>query len=404
MPKYRYEVKAGPDQMDTGVMEAESPRAVIARLREMGFYPLHIEEAREKEEKGPRFRLTLKRIGLKDRNIFLRQLANLLESGMVLTRALGTLAEQTENPRMVEVIQKLRSEIEEGATFAEALERQPKVFPPLVSSLVHAGETGGMLEEVLWRLVDYGEQEEELKGKAVSAAVYPCFLMFMGAAAVFILMSFVFPVFTEIFADLGVELPWPTKVVMAVSGFMGAYWWLVLLGAGGFAAGFVSFARSPAGRRQLDAILLRLPVAGGVALKFEMAKFARTLGTLLDNGVAVIKSIRITAGTMGNRVIGEQVAAIESRVSEGDTISETLAGRQYFPPLVVNTFAVGEESGRIGAVAKRIAEVYNNEVDRAVKAMTALMEPALIVVMGIIIGFLVFAMLLPLLTLGTQFH
>ena len=271
----------------------------------------------------------------------------------------------------------------------------------MYSNLVRAGETGGMLEEVLWRICAFGEQEEELRGKAVSAMVYPAFLTAIGSIAIFILVSFVFPKFVTIFEEFNAELPLPTRMVMGFCDFMGAWWWAVLIVFAVLGTALVRHARTDTGRRRLDGFLLRVPVIRTVIVKYEMAKFARTLGTLMDNGVPILTSIKITADTMGNRLIRDEVSQIHIGITEGESLSECLRRRQYFTPMVVSMFAVGEESGRVGAVAKRVADAYDIEVDRAVKAMAALFEPLLIVVMGVIVGFLVIAMLLPMLTLSS---
>lgn len=398
MPQYQYEVKRGPNDVASGILEADNERAALARLRDMGYFPLSIEEYHG-ESKRDSLRYAFTRVRLKDRNLFFRQLANLFESGMPLTRAFSTLMEQTENPKMVRIIEQLRDEIQRGSTFAEAMERHPQVFPPMLTSLIRAGESGGMLDEVIWRIVTFGEQEEELRGKTFSAMVYPAFLLVMGTIAVFILVSFVFPRFITIFEDFDVPLPLPTRIVMGICDFMGLYWWGVLLGLGVFAAAVWSFWRSDEGRKQMDRLMLRVPVLGAVIQRYEMAKFARTLGTLLDNGVPVLTSLRITVETLSNSAVAREVARVQERVAEGDSISESLHQCSHFTPMVVSMFAVGEESGRLGAVTRRIADAYDVEVDRAVKAMASLLEPILIVIMGVVIGFLVIAMLLPMLTL-----
>ena len=401
MPQFKYQVKKGPGAATTGLLEAESQRAAIARLRDMGYFPISIEEY-EGEQRKDTLRQALSRIRLKDRNVFFRQLANLIESGMPITRALGTLIEQTENAALIRIITQLREDVQKGSSFADAMERHPKLFPPILSNMIRAGESGGMLEEVLWRIVSFGEQEDELRGKAVSAMIYPMFLLVIGSTAIFILVSFVFPKFVVIFKDFNATLPWPTRVVMAVCGFMGHFWWAVLLAAAGVIAASVSYFRSAAGRKRFDTALLRIPIVGAVAQRYEMAKFARTLGTLLDNGVPVLTALKITVDTLSNVAIAEEVSTIHTRVLEGDSISDSLRQTRHFPPMVINMFAVGEESGRLGAVSKRIADAYDTEVDRSVKAMSALFEPILIVIMGIIIGFLVIAMLLPMLTLSSH--
>jgi len=401
MPQFKYQVKKGPDELSSGVMEAENQRAVVARLRDMGYFPISIEEYFG-EEKKQSVTQALTRIRLKDRNLFFRQLANLVESGMPITRALSTLFEQTENAKLKQIVGELKEDIQKGSSFAEAMERHPKLFPPMLSNMVKAGETGGMLEEVLWRIVKFGEQEEELRGKAVSAMIYPAFLLTIGTFAIFILISFVFPKFVAIFEDFNAQLPLPTRVVMGLCDFMGRFWWAVLLGGALAGAALVSYLKTPPGKRNLHLTLLRVPVVRDVVQRYEMAKFARTLGTLLDNGVPVLTALRVTVDTLTNILIAEEVDTIHGRVIEGDSISDSLRQTKYFPPMVVNMFAVGEESGRLGAVTARIADAYDTEVDRAVKAMSALFEPILVVIMGIIVGFLVIAMLLPMLTLSAH--
>ncbi len=344
----------------------------------------------------------LTRVRLKERNIFFRQLATLIESGMPLTRALSTIAQQTENSKLITVVEQLRDDVQKGSTFAEAMERHPKVFTSMHCNLVRAGETGGMIEEVLWRIVQFGEQDEELRSKAVSAMIYPAILMFMGTAAIFILTSFVFPKFLLLFKDFNVELPLPTKIVLAICGFMGTWWLAVLLVVIVLAAGIVSYWRTPPGRLFFDRLALRVPVLRMVVQKYVMAQFARTLGTLLDNGVPVLKSLRITVETLSNRAIAGEVDMVQARVAEGDSISSGLAQTKHFPPMVVNMFVIGEESGKLGNVTKRMADAYDIEVDRAVKTMTALLEPLMIIIMGVLVGGLVISMLMPILTMSAN--
>ncbi len=401
MAQYSYRVKRGAEEVRTGVMEGDSQRSVVARLRDMGLSPISVDPVKAESKPGARPG-ALSRIRLKDRNIFFRQLATLLQSGMPLLRALSTVEEQAQNPKLTAVIADLRASVHKGSSFAEALEAHPQVFPSMYTNMVHAGETGGMLEDVLWRLVTFGEKDEDLRGKAFSAMVYPVFLIVIGSIAIFILVSFVFPNFVAVFEDFDARLPWPTVAVMTVCEFMGRFWWAALGIFAACAGGFVAYKRSVAGRRQLDRAYLRLPVIGDLVRRYEMAKFARTLGTLFDNGVPVLTALRITADTLSNTVIREEVDVVHAQVTDGASISQSLGQTTQFPPLVVNMFSVGEESGRLGETTQRIADAYDVEVDRAVKTLTTLMEPVLIVVMGVIIGFLVISMLLPMLTLSAQ--
>lgn len=398
MPRFRYEAKRGPEEKSSGVLDAENQRAAVTRLIDMGFFPVRVEE--DDAPVAARTAFLHSRIRLKDRNVFFRQLATLFASGMPLTRALSTLEQQTEHAQMRAVVTQLREHIQRGSTFAEALQQHPKLFTPVQCNLVLAGESGGMLDDVLWRIVEFGEQEEELRGKAVSAMIYPAFLLIMGSLALFILMAFVFPKFITVFDDFEVPLPLITQVVMAVCGFLASFWWAVLLGLAGALAGAVALLRNSEVRKSFDGFSLRAPLLGKVMQKYQMAQFSRTLGTLLDNGVPVLTSLQIVSNTMGNRAVAADVAALYDRVAGGDSISAGLAQSSHFPPMVVNMFAVGEESGRLGEVTKRMADAYDLEVERAVKAMTSLLEPLLILIMGIFVGVLVVAMLLPMLTLS----
>lgn len=401
MPQFEYRVKRGPGDVTRGVLEADSHRAAVSQLRDLGFFPISVQEYVEPEKKDL-LKHALSRVRLKDRNIFFRQLANLIEAGMPILRALATLKDQATNPKLEIVIEDLHDSIQKGSSFADALERHPKVFPAMHTNLVRAGETGGMLDEVLWRIVAFGEKDEDLRGKAFSAMVYPAFLLMIGTAAIFILVSFVFPKFVVIFDDFDAALPLPTVIVMALCGFMGRFWWAVLAGLGVAGAGLMSYAKSEGGRQTLDRAWLKIPLIGGLIQRYEMAKFARTLGTLFDNGVPVLTALTITADTVGNSAISAELETVHGRVSEGDSISDSLRHCEHFPPLVVNMLAVGEETGNLGSVTRRIADAYDTEVDRAVKALTSLLEPLMIVVMGVIVGFLVISMLLPMLTLSSH--
>lgn len=400
MPQYRYEVKKGPGESTTGTLEADSQRAAVARLRDLGYYPIRVEEDTARASRGS-VRRALQRVRLKDRNILFRQLATLYDSGVPLTQALSTIAQQTPNAALRAIVDQVREDVQKGATLAEAFERHPRTFSPLHCALVRAGESGGMLDQVLWRNVAYGERDEELRGRVVTALIYPVFLFLMGSISVFILVSFVFPKFMMVFDDFQATLPLQTRAVLAFCGFMDRFWWAVLIVLVVTVALALYLLRSEPGRFAFDRFVLRVPVLRTLVEKYVVGQFARTLGTLLDNGVPVLAALRITTGTLSNRAIASEVSRIEQWVAEGEGISAGLRRILYFPPMVINMFAVGEESGQIGAVTKRIADAYDVEVDRAVKAFTALLEPALIVVMGVFVGYLVIAMLLPILTLSS---
>jgi type IV pilus assembly protein PilC len=376
MPQYRYEVKKGPGKSITGVLEAENQRSAVTRLRDMGYFPISVEETSGAEADGGA-RRSRRRVRLKDRNVFFRQLANLMESGMPITRALMTLEEQTENPRLRSIVEQLRQDVQKGATFAEALERHPKVFPAMHCNLVRAGESGGMLEDVLWRIVTFGEQEEELRGKATSAMVYPAFLMLVGSVAIFILVSFVFPKFITMFEDMNAPMPWPTVVVMGLCGFMGSFWWAVLAGLAAGAAALVSYLRTPVGRRQLHGLLLRVPVTGRLVQRYRDGPVRADAGHAARQRRAHPDVVAHHARHGRERADrGRGRPRCEARVTEGDGISDSLRDAGHFPPMVVNMFAVGEESGRLGAVAPDASprRTTTRWIARS-RRMTALLEP-----------------------------
>lgn len=400
MPKFTYKVKDKSAALSSGMLEAENQRAAVAQLRDRGFFPILVEEFVEKEGK-PVFQF-LQRIRLKDRNVFFRQLANLTQAGMPILRALSTLCEQADTPKLKELMQDLHDSVHEGSSLADALEKHPNVFPPMYVNLTRAGEAGGMLDEVLWRMVSFGEKDEELRGKAFGAMVYPAFLLLISCITIFILVSFVFPKFVVIFDDFDAALPVITTIVISISGFMGKFWWAVLILVGLASASTRGYLKTPAGQKTRDTWILKIPVLSSLVQRYEMAKFARTLGTLFDNGVPVLTALSITADTLSNTLIRRDVMNVQNRVEEGESISASLKQSSFFPPLVVNMMAVGEETGRLGDVTQRVADAYEIEVDRAMKAFTALLEPLIIVIMGVIVGFLVIAMLLPMLTLSSQ--
>ena len=396
MPLYEYEVKRNPRETVTGVLEAESRQAAVNRLREMGYHPLSIAEHKPvvagKSQGVRRFH----RIRQRDMNLFFRQLANLTDAGLPLLRALTTLISETENPKMAEVLRQIRAGVQKGRTLAECLADHPKVFPAMYPNMVRAGETGGMLEEVLLRIAAFGEKSENLRNKVIGALIYPAFLVVVGITALFVLLSFVFPKLMTFFDDFNAPLPVATRIVMGICGFMSAWWWLILCGAGFIFFGVRQYVATSRGRFQVDKQLLKTPVFGPVAQRVEISKFARTLGTLIDNGVPILSALRIVVDTLTNRALAREVDSVHDDISEGESLNEALRRREHFPPSVVNVLAIGEESGKLGEACNRIADVYDGEVDRAVSAMTSLLEPALIIVMAFFVGFLVIAMLLPI--------
>ena len=397
MPTYAYQVIREPGEVMTGVMDAENERMASVRLKCMGYHPVRIVERSTERGIGHQFSLGLvRRITGEDVAVFARQLANLIGAGIPLERCLTILQDQTENPRFAKIIEDLKSQIQGGNTFSGALARHPHAFSPLYVSMVHAGEAGGMLEEVLERLADYTEKEQELRGKVHSAMAYPLVLTVVGIATVFVLVSFVIPKFVSMFRDLGQILPLPTRILIRLSGLMSAYWWLVLIVIA--LAGIIlqRHARTDNGTLAVDRLKLRLPVLKGLVQKLEISKFARTLGTLLRNGVPILAALQIVARTLGNAEIARDVVAAHRDVTEGARLQQALGKSRHFSTMVISMIGVGEESGDLAGMLAKVAHTYDQEVDRAVKTMISLVEPAMIIILGGCVGFIVLSILLPI--------
>ncbi len=326
----------------------------------------------------------------------MRQLSDLLEAGLTLFGALQIIRDQTENPHLREIVAGLGSHIREGTSFSEALAHHPKVFPPLFVSMVRSGEVGGLLPRVLARLADFGEEEEELAAKVRSAMAYPALIFFVGIGTIFILLTFVIPKLVSLFEEVGQALPLPTRILIGVSQVLASTWWLLLaiVIIGIFLIRQV--AHSQQGRFVLDRIKLNLPVWGPLIRKVETARFARSLGMLLGHGVAILQAVEVVTQTMVNEELRRGVERIRGQLEGGTSLSQAMRDSQVFPPFVINMVAVGEESGTLDRSLLKIAEAYERQADRAMKLMASLIEPVMILVMGLIVGFIVISMLLPI--------
>jgi type IV pilus assembly protein PilC len=328
--------------------------------------------------------------------IFTRQFATMINAGLPLVQSLDILAEQTENPKLQKVIQEVLYDVESGNTLADALEKHPKVFSKLFVSMVSAGEAGGILDTILLRLATFLEKNDALVRKIKGAMIYPGVIIGVAIAAVAVLLIFVIPTFQTMFASAGVPLPLPTQIVISMSAILQAYWWLILLAIGGAVFALRTFYRTEGGERAVDGILLRLPILGDVQRKAAVARFTRTLGTLVSSGVAILEGLEITAKTAGNRVIQDAVMDSRASIAGGDTISGPLKQSGVFPPMVVQMINVGEQTGGLDEMLSKIADFYDDEVDAAVSAMLAAMEPIMIVVLGTVVGGMIVAMYLPI--------
>ncbi len=335
----------------------------------------------------------------KDLVVFTRQFGTMINAGLPLVQCLEILSTQSENKVLRETIGEVKTQVEAGSTFSDALRRHPKIFDDLYVNLVHAGEVGGLLDTILTRLAKYIEKAMKLKGQIKSAMIYPASIMGVAVVVITVLMIFVIPIFAKMFLELSggkVALPGPTQIVIDTSNFFIAYWYVIFGGMVGIVVAIKKYYGTVKGRMVIDKLLLKVPVVGDLIRKASVAKFTRTLGTLLSSGVPLLDGMTICAKTSGNKVIEETLINARVSISGGKTIADPLSASGVFPKMVTHMIAVGESTGALDAMLGKIADFYEDEVDQAVASLTALLEPAMMVVLGTLIGFIVVAMYLPI--------
>lgn len=397
MAVFSYKAKDSKGQVIAGSLEAETVNAVISRLQAMGYFPVSVENESEKKRKVAAVAKRLaRRVSVSDLATFNRQLADLLSSGIPLVRALGVIQNQTANETFVEIIGQIAQDVAGGDSLAGAMAKHPKVFSKLYVAMVRSGEAGGMLDVVLSRLADFAETEAEVRAKIKAALAYPVVMVFAGIGAVTILMTVVMPKILKIYSELNQTLPWPTQALIAVSDFLRTYWLFLFAGVGGGAVALWRLLKTPEGKRAVDRLIVRIPLLGPTIVKREIANFARTFGSLLHNGVSILPALEIVHEVLTNTVVADEVAKIPEHVTQGEGVAGPLKKSKVFPPVVVNMIAIGEETGRLDDVLLKVARSYELEVERAVKTLTSLIEPLIILGMGVVVGFIVIAMLLPI--------
>ncbi len=392
MAVFVYTARTRSGQSISGEMEAATREAVVARLRTQQVIATNV-RAKPRAISFPGFR---GRVTEKDIVVFTRQFATMIDAGLPLVQCLEILASQQENKTFKKTLTEIRTSVEGGLTFAAALKQHPKVFSSLYANMVEAGEAGGILDTILNRLAVYMEKAMALKKKVKSAMIYPSTIVTVAVAVVIFLLVFVIPTFKAMFEGFGATLPLPTLIVLELSRIVRAYF---LIGVGAIVALILALRwwySTPGGRLAIDSFLLKTPVFGILIRKVAVAKFTRTLGTLISSGVAILEGLDITARTAGNRVVELAVLRTRASIAEGKTISEPLKASGVFPPMVVQMIAVGEQTGALDAMLGKIADFYDEEVDIAVSNLTALLEPMLMVFLGVVIGGVVIAMYLPI--------
>ena len=335
-------------------------------------------------------------VSTKDLAIFTRQFATMISAGLPLVQCLDILAKQSSKPSFGRVIGEVTREVESGATLSDALGKHKAVFDDLFRNMVAAGEAGGVLDEILARLANYIEKADALKRKIQSAMVYPVVVLTVALGATAFMLIFIIPTFAKMFTDFGGELPLPTKIVLMMSHFLQSFWWALLVGAALIVVAFNRYYATENGRRVIDQALLKMPVLGDVLLKGAVARFTRTLGTLISSGVPILSGLEIVARTAGNKIISEAIMSARASIREGETVSAPLKASGVFPPMVTQMISVGEQTGALDEMLTKIAVFYESEVDTAVDTLTSIIEPVMIVVMGGIVGGMVVAMYLPM--------
>ena len=386
-----------------GELEAPNLEAVVTVLRHRRIRPIP-NRIREKG-KGLEKEITIpgfgEKVKTKDLSIFTRQFATMIDAGLPIVQCLDILGEQSESKLLRNTVRTIRQDVEGGATLADALRKHPKIFDALYINMVEAGEAGGVLNTVLNRIALFIEKANKLKKKVKGAMIYPCAIIAVAIIVVSILLIFVIPVFAELYGSMGKALPAPTQITINISNWFVASWYYLLLALGGVVAGVRFYYQSDQGRMNIDGWLLRLPVIGDMLRKVAVARFSQNMAILLSSGVPILEGLAITARTAGNKVVEKAIMDSRVSISQGKTVAEPLGESKIFPPMVCHMVAVGETTGGLDGMLRKIAEFYEEEVDDAVASLTALMEPMIMVVLGVILGGLVISMYLPIFQLGS---
>ncbi len=395
MPTYQYTVRDGTGVQRTGTSEAENQDILKRRLQEQGFQVTDVTQTQAAKKKAAGGGWG--KVKLADLSIFCRQFSTMIDAGVSLVRALDVLGEQTTNPKLKRILLEIQAEVESGQTLSRSMQKYPKVFNHLFIGLIRAGEVGGVLEEALQRLSHFLEKDMELRRKVKAALTYPTIVVIVAVLIVLGLCTFIVPKFVELFHDLNVkELPWMTQFLVDVSDFLKSKWYIgILIVVVGWMA-IKYFGTTKVGRRVIDRLKLKIPVFGKLSHKICLARFSRTLSTLLVSGVPILQAMETVAGTVGNEIISEAIMNARARIREGERINEPLIKSKMFPPMVVHMISIGEESGALDHMLSKIAEFYEGEVESSLQSLTSAIEPVMIVFLGVVVGFIVIAMFMPL--------
>ncbi len=389
---YTYKVRDKGGKVVSGTLIADNEALVLQRLREQGFTPLEI----AKQKRGMNIELSAKKVKLKELSVFSRQFATMVNSGLPILRSLAILSEQASNPSLAKVLTNARMDVEQGASLSQAFAKHPKVFNDLYISMVRSGETGGQLDDVLLRLAEMLETEVRLRGKIKSAMTYPVAVVGLVILIMSAMLLFVVPQFESIYGQLGGTLPLPTRVLLMASQAFKKYWFIFLVGVILGRIFFKRWKKTAKGREMIDGWKIRVPVFGTLFHKTALARFSSTFSMLLRSGVPILQALEIVAETVNNKVISKAVTDVQESVREGESMAKPLARHKVFPPMVVQMIAVGEETGQVDIMLEKVATFYEQEVEASVDALTSLIEPLLIAVIGGCVGAAVVALYMPM--------
>jgi type IV pilus assembly protein PilC len=395
MPQtYDYKVRDRTGNLVSGQLVGDSEALVQQKLREMGMTPVEVKKANA----GLKMEINLRpgRVKLKQMSIFCRQFATMVNSGLPILRALAILGDQTDSKELAKVLIAVRTDVEQGSALSNAMAKHPKAFNNLFVSMIKAGETGGVLDDVLLNLADQIEKEVDLRRKIKSAMTYPVVVVCLVVLIMAAMLLFIVPQFETIYANLGGSLPLPTKILLAASDAVRTYWYVVVLGSIGLTFAFRRYKKTEPGRARIDAVKIRVPVFGPLFHKVAIARFSSTFGMLLHAGVPILQALDIVKDTVNNKVISRAVDDVKGSVREGESIAKPLSKHAVFPPMVVQMMAVGEETGAVDTMLEKVSEFYNSEVSASVDALTSLIEPLLIAVIGGAVGAAVVALYMPM--------
>jgi type IV pilus assembly protein PilC len=403
MPTFLWEGKTAQGRVLRGEVEASNIEAVFTVLRDRRIRPMpnRIREkgsGLEKEISIPGFG---EKVKTREVSLFTRQFATMIDAGLPIVQCLDILSEQSESKLLRNTVRTIRQDVEGGSTLADALKRHPKIFDDLYTNMVQAGEAGGVLNTILNRVALFIEKANKLKKKVKGAMIYPCTIIAVAVIVVAILMIFVIPVFAELYGSMGKALPAPTQITINISNWFVASWYYILFALVAMVVAIRSYYQTDQGRMNLDRLLLRLPVVGDLLRKVAVARFSQNMAILLSSGVPILDGLAITARTAGNKVVEKAIMDSRVSISQGKTVAEPLRESKIFPPMVCQMVAVGENTGGLDTMLKKVAELYEEEVDDAVANLTALMEPMIMVVLGVVLGGLVISMYLPIFQMGS---